>query len=372
VPPQAARGIFGPVYTRRALAARRAEEDCPPIAVMTSIPLFPFADYWWFYALFTFFVLGMLALDLGVFHREAHEVRFKEALTWSVVWISLAMIFGFGLYQYALYKFPLDPRLVGLDHVALAKQTALEYLTGFVVEKSLSVDNIFVFVVVFSYFAIPAKYQHRILFYGILGALIFRIIFISLGAVLMQFHWVIWIFGVFLILTGLKILFATEKPIEPEKNPVIRLLRRLLPVTPTLEGQRFFVRRDGVLFATPLLVCLVFVELTDIVFAIDSVPAIFALTKEPLIVFTSNVFAILGLRAMFFMLAGVMHKFRYLKYGLGLVLVFVGLKMVWLNEAFGGKFPITWSLGIIGGLIGASVALSLLLAPKEVPPAPSA
>ncbi len=331
----------------------------------TYIPLFPFADYWWFYGLFTLFVLGMLALDLGVFHREAHEVKFKEALTWSVVWIGLAMVFGYGLYQYALYKFPLDPRLVGLDHAALAKQTGLEYLTGFVVEKSLSVDNIFVFVVVFGYFAIPPKYQHRVLFYGILGALVFRVIFISLGAVLMQFHWVIWVFGVFLILTGFKILFAPEKPIEPEKNPVIRLLRKLVPVTPKLEGQKFFLRKDGVLHATPLLVCLVFVELTDIVFAIDSVPAIFALTKEPLIVFTSNVFAILGLRALFFMLAGVMHKFRLLKYGLGLVLVFVGLKMVWLNEAFGGKFPITWSLGIIGGIIMLSVVLSLLLPAKK-------
>lgn len=335
---------------------------------MDSILLFPFADYWWFYGLFTLFVLGMLALDLGVFHREAHEVGFREALAWSVVWVSLALVFGWGLYQYALYKFPLDPRLVGLDHMALAKQTGLEYLTGYVVEKSLSVDNIFVFVVVFGYFAIPAKFQHRVLFYGILGALVFRVIFISLGAVLMQFHWVIWAFGAFLILTGFKILFAPEKPIEPEKNPLIRLLRKLLPVTPTLEGQKFFLRKNGMLHATPLFVCLAFVELTDIVFAVDSVPAIFALTKEPLIVFTSNVFAILGLRAMFFMLAGVMHKFRFLKYGLGLVLVFVGLKMVWLNDAFGGKFPIGWSLGIIGTLIGASVVLSLLLTPKSAPP----
>jgi tellurite resistance protein TerC len=322
--------------------------------------LFPFADYWWFYTAFTVFVLGMLALDLGVFHRDAHEVGFKEALGWSITWISLALLFGYGLYQYALWKFPLDPRLVGLDHAALAKQTFLEYLAGFVVEKSLSVDNIFVFVVVFGYFAIPPKYQHRVLFFGILGALIFRIIFIGLGALLMQFHWVILVFGAFLILTGLKILFAPEKPVDPEKNPVIRLLRRIMPVTPRLEGQHFFVRLNGVLHATPLFVCLVFLELTDIVFAIDSVPAIFALTKEPLIVFTSNVFAILGLRALFFLLAGVMHRFHYLKYGLGLVLVFVGLKMAWLNEAFGGKFPITWSLGIIGGLIGASMLVSWL------------
>jgi tellurite resistance protein TerC len=331
---------------------------------MTHALLFPFADYWWFYGLFTLFVLGMLALDLGVFHRQAHEVGFREALTWSIVWVTLAVIFGFGLYQYALHNFPLDPRLIGLDHALLAKQTALEYFTGFVVEKSLSVDNIFVFVVVFNYFAVPAKYQHRVLFFGILGALVFRIIFISLGAALMQFHWVIWIFGGFLIITGIKILFAPGKPLDPERNPIIRLLRRLLPVTPRLEGQHFFVRQNGVLHATPLFICLAFLEMTDIVFAIDSVPAIFALTKEPLVVFTSNVFAILGLRAMFFMLAGVMHKFSYLKYGLGLVLVFVGLKMVWLNEAFGGKFPISWSLAIITVLIGGSVLVSLALAPK--------
>jgi tellurite resistance protein TerC len=331
---------------------------------MEYIPLFPFTEYWWFYLGFTTFVCGLLALDLGVFHREAHEVRFKEALGWSIAWISLALLFGYGLYQYALWKFPLDPRLAGLDHVALAKQTGLEYLTGFVVEKSLSVDNIFVFVVVFSYFAVPAKYQHRVLFYGIIGALIFRILFISLGSVLMQFHWVIWLFGAFLILTGFKILFAPEKPIDPEKNPVIRLLRKVIPVTPQLHGQNFFVKANGIWHATPLLVCLVFVEVTDIVFAVDSVPAIFALTREPMIVFTSNVFAILGLRALFFLLAGIMHRFRFLKYGLGLILVFVGLKMVWLNEAFGGKFPITWSLAIIGGLLAGSIVVSLLLPPK--------
>ncbi len=328
---------------------------------MDQLILFPFADYWWLYGSFTVLVLGLLALDLGVFHREAHEVRFKEALTWSIVWISLALLFGYGLYQYSLWKFPLDPRLAGLDHAALAKQTFLEYLTGFVVEKSLSVDNIFVFVVVFGYFAIPARYQHRVLFYGILGALIFRVIFISLGAALMQFHWVILLFGAFLVLTGLKIIFAPEKPVEPEKNLLIRLLRRFVPVTSQLRGEKFFLRESGVWHATPLFVCLAFLELTDIVFAVDSVPAIFALTREPLIVFTSNIFAILGLRALFFLLAGVMHKFRLLKYGLGLVLVFVGLKMAWLNEAFGGKFPITWSLGLIGGIIGASVVLSLLV-----------
>ena len=350
---------------------------------MQDLLLFPIAEYWWFYVTFTLFVLGVLALDLGVFHRDAHEVSVKEAAGWSVAWISLAMLFAYGFWQYALWKFPQYPPLidalaaqgitapaaVAAETARLANQSALEFLTGFVVEKSLSVDNLFVFVVVFSYFAIPARYQHRVLFFGILGALVFRIIFISLGAALMRYEWVIWVFGGFLVLTGFKILFAPEKPIDPSRNPVIRLLKKVLPVTPALEGDRFFVRHAGVLHATPLLVCLVFIEVTDIVFAVDSVPAIFAITKEPLIVFTSNIFAILGLRALFFLLAGVMHRFWALKYGLGVILIFVGLKMVWLNHAFGGKFPITWSLGIIGGLLSLAVAISLLFprAPETEP-----
>ena len=325
------------------------------------VTLFPFATYWWFYAGFTLFVLGLLALDLGVFHRQAHAVSVKEAYAWTLVWISLALAFCAGLYFYAQWKFPLDPRLAELNHAALATQTALEFLAGYVIEASLSVDNIFVFVVVLGYFAVPPHYQHRVLFYGILGALVFRALFISLGAVLMQFHWVILLFGGFLILTGIKILFAPEKPIEPGKNPLLRILRRMLPVTPGLHGDKFLLRLNGVWHATPLFVCLVFIEVSDIVFAVDSVPAIFALTREPLIVFTSNAFAILGLRSLFFLLAGVMHKFRFLKYGLGVVLVFVGLKMVWLNAAFGGKFPISWSLGLIGAVLGATVALSWLL-----------
>jgi tellurite resistance protein TerC len=340
---------------------------------MNSEILFPFTDYWWLYAAFTGFVLAMLALDLGVFHRKAHAVSFKEAAIWSVVWVSLATVFGLLFYQYALWKLPQDPRLLaipGFDAAAAAKQSMLEYFTGYIVEKSLAVDNVFVFVVVFTYFAIPQMYQHRVLFFGILGALVFRIIFIALGAVLMKYHWVVVLFGVFLIFTGIKILFAPDKPIDPEKNPLLKLLRKFLPVTPTIEGQNFFVRKNGVLFATPLFVALVFLEVSDIVFAVDSVPAIFAITKEPLIVFTSNIFAILGLRSMYFLLAGVVHKFRFLKFGLGTVLVFVGLKMVWLNQAFDGKFPITWSLGIIAFLIGSSIAASLLI-PAKATPAPN-
>ncbi|MFT3868827.1 MAG: TerC family protein [Nibricoccus sp.] len=328
-----------------------------------SITLFPLAQYWWFYGVFTLFVVAVLALDLGVFHRKAHEVSFREAATWSVVWVALALLFCAGLYYYSVWAFARDPRLVaieGFDATAAARQVGLEFLTGYLIEETLSVDNIFIFAVVFNYFAIPRMYQHRVLFFGILGAIVFRVLFIALGAALMRFHAVIWIFGGFLVVTGLKLLLAPEKPIEPEKNFVIRLLRRVLPVTPALDGQKFFVRKDSLLHATPLFVCLVLLEMTDIVFAIDSVPAIFAITKEPLIVFTSNIFAILGLRAMFFLLAGVMHRFYLLKYGLGVILIFVGLKMAWLNEAFGGKFPIGWSLGIIGGVLAVSVAASLL------------
>ena len=335
------------------------------------VELFPFADYWWFYLGFTGFVLLLLALDLGVFHREAHEVSFREAAMWSVVWVALALGFNFLLYQYALWKFPQDPRLTaipGFDPSGAAWRVSLEFLAGYIVEKSLSVDNIFVFVLVFGYFAIPAKYQHRVLFYGIIGALIFRAVFIALGSALMQYHWVVVVFGVFLIFTGLKMMFAPEKGVEPDKNLLIRLLRRFIPVTSVLHGQRFFVRSNGVLHATPLFVALLFLEATDVIFAVDSVPAIFALTGEPLIVFTSNIFAILGLRALYFMLAGAIDKFHMLKYGLALVLMFVGLKMVWLNDLFGGKFPISLSLGIIAGVIAVSVVASLMF--PKVAPAP--
>lgn len=315
---------------------------------------FPFAEYWWFYGIFTLFVLTMLALDLGVFHRKAHEVSFKEATIWSIVWVSLALVFNGLFYYYTTDKFGSE----------VGTRLSLEFLTGYIVEKSLSVDNIFVFVMVFAYFAIPAKYQHRVLFYGIIGALIFRAIFIAAGSWLMQFHWVIYLFGAFLIITGIKMMFAPDKEVDPEKNFLIRLFKRFVPVTPTLQGQKFFVRDNGKLFATPLFIALLFLELTDIIFAVDSVPAIFALTKEPMIVFTSNIFAILGLRAMYFMLAGAIDKFYLLKYGLAIVLVFVGLKMVWLNDAFGGKFPITWSLGFILGTILLSVIASLMFPAK--------
>lgn len=335
---------------------------------MTNLIFFSFAEYWWFYFCFAFLVVFLLSLDLGVFHKEAHVLKFKEAATWSVVWVTLALIFNYGLYQYILAKVALSPELQSIwgEPRVIAKSLALEFLTGYVVEQSLSVDNLFIFVVIFNFFAVEGRYQHRILFYGILGAIFFRAIFIAAGSVLMQYKAVVYIFGAFLILTGIKIFFAPEKKLEPDKNPVIKLLKRFLPVTPTGEGQKFFVRKSGRLHATPIFIALAFVEITDIVFAVDSVPAIYAITKEPFIVFTSNVFAILGLRSLYFVLAGAMDKFHLLKFGLGIVLAFVGLKMVWLDHAFGGKFPIGWSLGIIGGVIATTIVLSFMF-PKKFP-----
>jgi tellurite resistance protein TerC len=333
-----------------------------------AVSLFPFTEYWWVYAAFTGLVLLLLAIDLGVFHRTAHEVSFREAAIWSLVWVSLALLFNYALYAYTTARFPVDPRLAaipGFDGALAARQVSLEFLTAYVVEKSLSVDNIFVFVVVFSYFSIPARYQHRVLFFGILGALVFRAIFIALGAVLIQYQWVAIVFGVFLLATGLKMLFVPDRGVEPERNPVIRLFRRFVPVTPELVDDRFVVRQRGRWLATPLLVALVFIEATDIVFAVDSVPAVFAVTREPLIVFTSNLFAILGLRAMYFLLAGAVHRFYMLRYALALVLVFVGMKMVWLNHWFGGQFPVGISLSVICGLIAASVMLSLLFPKRQ-------
>jgi tellurite resistance protein TerC len=324
--------------------------------------LFPFADAWWLYAVFLAGVLLLLTLDLGVFRREAREMTFRESLAWCTVWVTLALTFCVALYAYALWWLPQDPRIAALpdfDARDTAWQVALEFLTGYVVEYSLSVDNIFVFVLVLRYFAVPAPYQYRVLFYGILGALVFRAIFIALGAVLLQVHWVVWLFGVFLVVTGVRMAFSTEDSVAPDKNVVIRLVRRWLRVTPGFRGQRFLVREGGRLWATPMLVALLCLEATDIVFAIDSVPAIFALTREPFIVFTSNIFAILGLRSMYFMLGGAVDRFHLLRYGLAAVLVFVGCKMTWLDWIYGGKFPIVWSLGIIAIALATSVIASL-------------
>ncbi len=289
---------------------------------------------------FVGFVLAMLALDLGVFHRKAHAVTAREAATWTAVWVALATVFGVGLW---------------LVH---GPERGLEFFTGFLIEKALAVDNIFVFVVIFSAFAIPTVHQHRVLFWGVLGALVMRAGFILAGgAFLARFHWAVYVFGGILALTGLKLLFTGEGEADPERNPIVRAARRLLPVTPHLEGHRFVVRRGGRLLATPLLLTLVAVEVSDLIFAFDSIPAIFAVTRDPFIVFTSNIFAILGLRSLYFLLAAVIDRFVYLKPALAVVLLFVGAKMM-LAEVL--EIPIGVSLGVIlavlGGAVGASMA----------------
>ena len=297
---------------------------------------------------FNAFVLAMLFLDLFVFHRKAHEVSLKEAAGWSVFWVALSLSFNVLVWRW------------------LGPEKGLEFLTGYLIEKALSVDNIFVFVLIFSYFNVPAKYQHRILFWGIIGALLMRGAMIGAGAALIhQFHWVIYVFGAFLVFTGIRMATHDEMEIEPEKNPVIRLIRKVWPVTNQYHGQKFFVvdrTRRRRLVATPLFVVLMMVETTDLIFAVDSIPAIFAITTDTFIVYTSNVFAILGLRALYFLLAGVIHRFHYLKLGLSAVLVFVGLKML-LAEVY--KIPIGLSLGIVFAVLVASVVASLAFPKKD-------
>ncbi|KAB2639667.1 MAG: TerC family protein [Verrucomicrobia bacterium] len=305
------------------------------------------ARVWWLYGLFCLLILASLYWDLRGKEGKEHVIGHREAIQGVVFWIGLALLFCGGLYCFGLWEFPLDPSLAGYDPKALAKQCSLEFLSGYLIEKSLSIDNLFIFLVVFDFFAIPEKYRHRVLFYGILGAIVFRALFIALGSMLMQISWVPLIFGVFLAFTGLKVAFGPESHPDPSKNVLIRLLKRFLPISPALHNQRFFVHEGGRWLGTPLLMALLFLEFTDIVFAVDSVPAIFAITKEPFLVFTSNIFAILGLRSLFFLLAGMASKFHYLKYGLGFILCFVGLKMSWLDPHFDGHFPTVWSLGII-------------------------
>lgn len=294
---------------------------------------------------FIFFILVMLAIDLLVFHRKAHEVKLKEALIWSGVWIGLALVFNTGIYLW------------------LGKQQALEFLTGYVLEKSLSVDNLFVFLMIFSYFKVPLKYQHEVLFWGILGALLMRAGFIVGGlALLTRFHWVIYVFGGFLIFTGIKMLFSKEKEVHPEKNPVIRIFNKIMPVTKEYAGGKFFVSVAGKWLATPLFIVLLLIETTDVIFAFDSIPAILAITHKPFIVYSSNVFAILGLRALYFALSGMMQFFHYLQYGLSVILVFVGLKMI-VSDSY--RIPIGVSLSVIVGILAVAIIASLRWPKKE-------
>lgn len=300
----------------------------------------------WFWIGFNVFVLLMLALDLGVFHKKSHAVKIKEALIWSGIWIILALLFACGIF----YVF--------------GNQRGVEFLTGYVIEKSLSVDNIFVFIMIFSYFSIPAKYQHKILFYGIVGALIMRAFFIFAGvALITKFHWKIYVFGAFLIFTGIKMLIKEEKPLDPDKNPVVRLFKKFMPVTNELHGEKFFIKKEMKTYATPLFIVLLLIEFTDLIFAVDSIPAILAVTNDTFIVYTSNVFAILGLRSLYFALAGITEYFRYLKYALSAILVFVGVKMC-LVDIY--KIPVVYSLLVILSMIGISVLASVFIKPKKV------
>ena len=309
----------------------------------------------WLWVGFNVFVLAMLALDLGVFHRKSHAVSGKEALTWSLIWISLSLVFNAVIYFYWDRMAPNSTYTNG--------EAALAFFTGYLIEKSLSVDNIFVFILIFSFFAVPAAYQHRVLFWGILGALIMRGTLIAVGAALLEeFHWIIYVFGAFLIFTGIRMALQQEEHVQPDKNPVVKFFRRFMPVTENFEKDQFFVRRAGKLFATPLFLILLVVESTDLIFAVDSIPAIFAVTQDPFIVYTSNVFAILGLRALYFLLANVMDKFQYLKLGLSAVLVFIGAKMVIVDFY---EIPIGISLGVVAGILTISILASLWKAKIE-------
>jgi tellurite resistance protein TerC len=292
------------------------------------------------WGVFLVLLVILLALDLGVVHRKEHRVGLREAVVWSIVWTIIALIFNAWIY----YRFGTRP--------------GLEFLTGYIIERSLSFDNIFVFVILFNYFAVPAEHQHRVLFWGILGALISRGLFIAMGtALLSRFEWLMLVFGAFLVYTGINILRGKETEVHPESNPVLRLFRRFVPLTASYHGKRFFIRENHRTLATPLMLVLVVVEATDVIFAVDSIPAVLGVTRDPFIVFTSNIFAILGLRALYFLLAGLMHKFHYLSYGLGLVLVFVGGKM--LVERW-YEIPVQISLGIVLGLLTVSIVVSLL------------
>ena len=297
---------------------------------------------WWAWVGFLAFITVMLALDLGVFNRKNHVVTLRQALAWCAVWFGLAMAFNLLVSQ------------------KMGPQAGLEFFTGYIIELCLSVDNVFVFIVIFQYFRVEPRFQHRVLFWGIVGAVVMRALFIFAGISLINaFHWIIYVFGAFLVYTGIKLAMPKKDDgFEPEKNPMVKLARRLFPVTPHFEGGHFFVRRDGRLFATPLFLVLVIVETTDVMFALDSIPAVIAITRNEFIVFTSNIFAILGLRSLYFAVSGVMQLFRYLNIGLAVILVFVGFKMIASGYV---SVPIHLSLGIIGAVLAASILASVMI-----------
>jgi tellurite resistance protein TerC len=317
----------------------------------------------WIWIGFIGLVLGMLALDLGVFHRKDHVVKTREALTWSGIWVAVALLFSVFIYfGYERHWMGMGTTVDLIDgQVNTGRDAVVKYITGYVVEESLSVDNIFVIALLFTYFKVPPVYQHRVLFWGILGAIAMRGGMIYVGSALMRYHWVIWVFGGFLVFTGLRMMFAKEKGHDPGKNPIVIAVRRILPVTPDYHGHHFLVRQGGRLALTPLALALILVEATDLVFAVDSIPAIFAITADPFLVFTSNIFAILGLRSLYFALAGMMDQFRYLKVALAVVLVVVGVKMLaasWLKAQLGPNFNL-YLLGAVFAILGAGVVASL-------------
>ena len=301
----------------------------------------------WFWVGFIAFVLAMLALDLGVFQRKSHEVKPKEAAAWTAVWVSLAFAFAGGLWFF------------------YGSEPALTFLTGYVIEESLSMDNIFVIVLIFNYFMVPKAYQHRVLFYGILGALIMRGVFIALGTVLLaKFQWIIYVFGAMLVITGVRMAFKHDETFDAEQNPVVKMVRRVFPLTSQYHGKHFFTVENGRRMATPLFLVVVLVEFTDLIFAIDSIPAIFGVTRDPFIVYTSNIFAVMGLRSLYFLLASVIERFHLLKYGLAVILTFVGVKMIiehWVH------IPIVASLGVIVGVLVISIIASLIWPPPPPP-----
>jgi tellurite resistance protein TerC len=318
--------------------------ESEPDAILTSF-MDALGGSKWLWIGFSLFILTMLSLDLGLFNRKAHTVKYREAWTWSAVWITLAMGFS------------------GIVFYYLGSASGVEFLTGYLIELSLSVDNLFVFLLIFSYFKVPAKFQHRVLFWGVMGALFMRLTMIFVGAALInRFHWIIYIFGAFLVYTGIKMFREEEIDIQPEQNPLVRLVTRFLPITRHYEEEKFFTKQNGKRTGTLLLLVLMVVEVTDLVFAVDSIPAIFAVTTNTFIVYTSNVFAILGLRSMYFLLAGVVDKFRYLRTGLAIVLTFIGLKM--LAGAIGFHIPTKVSLAVVAVVLAGSVAASLIISPK--------
>ncbi len=299
----------------------------------------------WLWIFFNLFVVGMLVLDLGVFHRTSHHVKLKEAMIWSAIWITLALAF------------------MGLIHYWKGPQSSLEFFTGYILEKSLSVDNLFVFLLIFSYFRVSPHHQHKVLFWGILGALIMRAFFIAVGVTLLhRFHWLFFIFGGFLVVTGIKMAFERDKEIHPERNFLLQLVRKVVPVTRDYEGDHFFVRRETKLYATPLFIVLLVVETTDLIFAVDSIPAVLAVTVDPFIVYSSNVFAILGLRALYFALSGVMQLFHHLHYGLAAILAFVGVKMI-IQDWY--PIPLGIALSLIAMILALSIAASIRWPKKE-------